>query len=160
MVLKVVLLLNLILIPKYILLKENIIIKKILSLDLGITSIGYSILEEMDNDRYSLVDYGVSMFDKPVDKDGNSKKLLHSQSKSTTKLYDLRKQRKHLSTNIKRDLVNILLLECVDINSGKSTIAKSMELFVKEYKKCVVGFNPHAIFFPTIDLKYFQDEFI
>ena len=66
--------------------------KKILSLDLGITSIGYSILEEMDNDRYSLVDYGVSMFDKPVDKDGNSKKLLHSQSKSTTKLYDLRKQ--------------------------------------------------------------------
>lgn len=68
--------------------------KKILSLDLGITSIGYSILEEFENDRYSLVDYGVSMFDKPTDKDGNSKKLLHSQSISTTKLYDLRKQRK------------------------------------------------------------------
>jgi len=72
--------------------------KKILSLDLGITSIGYSILEEISNDRYSLVDYGVSMFDKPTDKDGNSKKLLHSQSTSTTKLYDLRKQRKlHLA---------------------------------------------------------------
>lgn len=67
---------------------------KILSLDLGITSIGYSILEEMKNDRYSLLDYGISMFDKPTDKDGNSKKLLHSQSVSTTKLYDLRKERK------------------------------------------------------------------
>ncbi|MEA3331943.1 MAG: type II CRISPR RNA-guided endonuclease Cas9 [Campylobacterota bacterium] len=72
--------------------------KKILSLDLGITSIGYSILEEFENDRYSLVDYGVSMFDKPTDKDGNSKKLLHSVSTSTTRLYNLRKQRKlHLA---------------------------------------------------------------
>ncbi len=68
--------------------------KKILSLDLGITSIGYSILEEMQNDRYSLLDYGVSMFDKPTDKDGNSKKLLHSASASTAKLNDLRKERK------------------------------------------------------------------
>jgi len=68
--------------------------KKILSLDLGITSIGYSILEEFKNDRYSLVDYGVSMFDKATDKDGNSKKLLHSASASTTKLYHLRKERK------------------------------------------------------------------
>ncbi len=39
--------------------------KKILSLDLGITSIGYAILDEMDNDRYSLIDYGISMFDCP-----------------------------------------------------------------------------------------------
>ena len=68
--------------------------KKILSLDLGITSIGYSILDEMENDRYSLIDYGVSMFDKATDKDGNSKKLLHSASTSTTKLYSLRKERK------------------------------------------------------------------
>jgi len=68
-------------------------VKKILSLDLGITSIGYSILEEMENERYSLVDYGISMFDKATDKDGKSKKLLHSASKLATKLYDLRKER-------------------------------------------------------------------
>ena len=67
--------------------------KKILSLDLGITSIGYAILDEMDNDRYSLVDYGISMFDKATDKDGKSKKLLHSASQSSANLYDLRKQR-------------------------------------------------------------------
>jgi len=68
--------------------------KKILSLDLGITSIGYSILEELNNDRYSLIDYGVSMFDKPTDKDGKSKKLLHSASVSAKKLHTLRKERK------------------------------------------------------------------
>jgi len=67
--------------------------KKILSLDLGITSIGYSILNEMDNDRYALIDYGMSMFDKATDSKGKSKKLLHSASKSSTKLYDLRKER-------------------------------------------------------------------
>jgi len=68
--------------------------KKILSLDLGITSIGYSILEEFENDRYSLIDYGISMFDKATDKDGKSKKLLHSASASAAKLVSLRKQRK------------------------------------------------------------------
>ncbi len=68
--------------------------KKILSLDLGITSIGYSVLEEHDSDRYSLQNYGVSMFDKPTDKDGNSKKLLHSTHTSTANLYALRKERK------------------------------------------------------------------
>jgi CRISPR-associated endonuclease Csn1 len=68
--------------------------KKILSLDLGITSIGYSILNEFENDKYSLIDYGVNMFDTPYDKDGNSKKLIHSQNTSTTKLYTLRKERK------------------------------------------------------------------
>ncbi len=68
--------------------------KKVLSLDLGITSISYSVLDEMQNDRYRLLEYGVSMFDKPMDKDGNSKKLLHSVNASTSNLYTLRKKRK------------------------------------------------------------------
>lgn len=68
--------------------------KKILSLDLGVTSIGYSVLNELENDRYSLIDYGVSMFDKPTDKDGNSKKLLHSACVSSSNLHSLRKKRK------------------------------------------------------------------
>ncbi|WP_024954358.1 hypothetical protein [Sulfurospirillum arcachonense] len=68
--------------------------KKILSLDLGITSLGYSVLDEKENDRYLLLDYGVNMFDAPYDKEGNSKKLLHSKSISTSNLYNLRKKRK------------------------------------------------------------------
>jgi len=72
---------------------EKIMNKKILSLDLGITSIGYAILNEIDNDRYELVDYGVSMFDKATDKDGKSKKLLHSASQSSANLHGLRKIR-------------------------------------------------------------------
>ena len=73
--------------------EEEIMSKKILSLDLGTTSIGYSILNEMDNDRYALIDYGISMFDKATDKDGKSKKLLHSASQSSANLHDLRKER-------------------------------------------------------------------
>jgi len=68
--------------------------KKILSLDLGITSIGYSILEKKQNNHYTLIDYGVSMFDSPFDKDGKSKKLLHSTNTSMSNLYAKRKQRK------------------------------------------------------------------
>jgi len=66
----------------------------ILSLDLGITSIGYSVLEKKEDNRYSLIDYGVSMFDTPFDKDGKSKKLLHSTNTSMSNLYEKRKQRK------------------------------------------------------------------
>ncbi len=68
--------------------------KKILALDLGITSIGYSVLDELKNNKYSLIDYGVFMFDKPTDKDGKSKKLLHSISSSASNLVNLKKQRK------------------------------------------------------------------
>lgn len=69
------------------------------------------------------------------------------------------KNANNLSVNIKRDLVNILFLECVNINGGKSTIASAIELFVKEYKKCVVNNNPKNIFFPAIDTDFFEDEF-
>jgi len=65
----------------------------------------------------------------------------------------------NLSVNIKRDLVNILLLECVDINGGKSTMAKAMELFVREYKKSVVSSRVENMFFPKIDSEYMQNEF-
>jgi CRISPR-associated endonuclease Csn1 len=74
--------------------------KRILSLDLGITSIGYSILEEKEYNKYSLIDYGVSMFDKATDEKGNSKKLLHSAVTSQKKLYDLRKGRKQKLANL------------------------------------------------------------
>ncbi len=65
----------------------------------------------------------------------------------------------NLSVGIKRDLVNILLLECVNINGGKSTMAQAMELFVKEYKKCVMSDKPENLFTPTINIEYIQNEF-
>lgn len=68
--------------------------KRVLGLDLGITSCGYSVVEELGNDKYTLIDYGISMFDKPTDKDGKSKKLLHSASEGASKLVNLRKGRK------------------------------------------------------------------
>jgi len=79
--------------------------KKILSLDLGITSIGYSILEEKEYNKYSLIDYGISMFDKATDEKGNSKKLLHSAVTSQKRLYDLRKKRKQKLANLFEEFV-------------------------------------------------------
>ena len=46
--------------------------KKILSLDLGITSIGYSVLNELDNNKFSIIDYGVHMFDLPYCRDASN----------------------------------------------------------------------------------------
>jgi len=66
----------------------------------------------------------------------------------------------NLSVGIKRDLVNILLLECVNINGGKSTMAQAMELFVREYKKCVMSGKTENLFTPTINTGYMQDEFL
>lgn len=39
--------------------------KKILALDLGVTSCGYSVLNQIDTNQYSLIDYGVVMRDNP-----------------------------------------------------------------------------------------------
>jgi CRISPR-associated endonuclease Csn1 len=95
--------------------------KKILSLDLGITSIGYSVLKELENDRYFLIDYGVNMFDTPYDKNGDSKKLVHSQNTSMSKLYSLRKIRK-------KNLAKLF----EDFNLGKK---EDFLLFEKRWQK-------------------------
>ena len=50
--------------------------KKILSLDLGITSLGYGILNEKENNIYECIDHGVMMRDAPFDSKGNSKQSL------------------------------------------------------------------------------------
>lgn len=64
----------------------------------------------------------------------------------------------NLSVNIKRDLVNVLLLECVSINGGSSTVAKAMELFVREYKKSMLSNTPNTLFFPKINFEQIQNE--
>ena len=92
--------------------------KKILSLDLGITSIGYSILDEIGNDRYTLIDYGVSMFDKATDEKGKSKKLLHSASQSAANLHDLRKKR---TQNL------AILFEKYKLNNAKALLQQERE---------------------------------
>jgi len=108
--------------------------KKILSLDLGITSIGYSVLDELENDRYSLIDYGVSMFDSPIDKDGNSKKLLHSQSKSTKNLFNLRKIRK-------QNLAS--LFEKYDLGKSEQLLQQEKDnIYINKWQlRCEKAFN-------------------
>ena len=70
------------------------------------------------------------------------------------------KNANNLTVSIKRDLVALLLAECVSINRGKSNISKSIELFVKQYKKVMIANSASVFFFPKIDVEYFKNEFI
>ena len=67
--------------------------KKILSLDLGITSLGYSILHEKENNIYECIDHGVMMRDAPFDSKGNSKQSLRRDYASQRSLNEKKKRR-------------------------------------------------------------------
>lgn len=63
---------------------------KILSLDLGVTSCGYSVMQELKNNNYSLLDYGVVMRDNPHD--GGTQKD-RREKKQSRDLLDKKKDR-------------------------------------------------------------------
>lgn len=67
--------------------------KKILALDLGITSLGYSILEELAEHSYRCLDNSVTMRDAPYDKDGNSNQTVYRGQKSQRSLIHKRQMR-------------------------------------------------------------------
>ncbi len=66
--------------------------KKILSLDLGVTSCGFSVLNQFEDEAYTLLDYGIFMRDNPK-KDNVSPKAMWSEYKSKRKLNTDRKNR-------------------------------------------------------------------
>ncbi|MFA7501104.1 MAG: type II CRISPR RNA-guided endonuclease Cas9 [Sulfurimonas sp.] len=63
---------------------------KILSLDLGVTSYGYSVMQELGNNSYSLLDYGVVMRDNPHDGGTQQERREKKQSRN---LLDKKKKR-------------------------------------------------------------------
>ncbi|MDQ1337719.1 MAG: CRISPR-associated endonuclease Csn1 [Campylobacterota bacterium] len=63
---------------------------KILSLDLGVTSCGYSVIQQLENNSYSLLDYGVVMRDNPHD--GGTQKE-RREKKQSRDLLDKKKDR-------------------------------------------------------------------
>jgi len=65
-----------------------------------------------------------------------------------------------LTTNIKRDLVSLLSVECIKINSGNSSLMTAISLFVREYKKSMILNKLENLYFPTINAEYFENEFI
>ena len=68
--------------------------KKILAVDLGITSFGYAILEESKDNSYRCIDNSVVMRDSPYDeKSGESAQKQHSAHKSLRKLNEKKKKR-------------------------------------------------------------------
>ncbi len=68
--------------------------KKILAVDLGITSFGYSILQEVSDNSYHCLDNSVVMRDSPYDeKSGESSQKQRSSQKSLRKLNEKKKNR-------------------------------------------------------------------
>ncbi|EQB39311.1 hypothetical protein M947_07580 [Sulfurimonas hongkongensis] len=62
----------------------------ILSLDLGVTSCGYSVMQELEKNSYSLLDYGVVMRDNPHDSGTQQERREKKQSRN---LLDKKKKR-------------------------------------------------------------------
>ncbi len=68
--------------------------KKILSVDLGITSFGYAILQEVEKDSYRCLDNSVVMRDSPYDeKSGESSQSTRATQRSMRTLIEKRKKR-------------------------------------------------------------------
>jgi CRISPR-associated endonuclease Csn1 len=67
--------------------------KKILALDLGITSLGYAVLEEDEKNSYKFIDNSVLMRKAPYDENGNSAQSSFSTFRSLRKLKQKQKKR-------------------------------------------------------------------
>jgi CRISPR-associated protein Cas1 len=74
-------------------------------------------------------------------------------------LYTKHKHANNLTVGIKRELVALLVAECVLINGGKSSVSNAIELFVRQYKKAMSTNSTTILFYPEIDREYFRDEF-
>lgn len=68
-------------------------------------------------------------------------------------------QSMYLNTLIKRELVKLLTFECIDIHNGTSNLSKSIEIFVRNYKKAVLKDDISLISYPNINVEYFKNEF-
>lgn len=108
---------------------------KILSLDLGVTSLGYSILNEHSIGNYELIDYGVVMRDNPNDSGTQSEWKEHIQSR---KLKEKKKQRVHSVKEIfnlhnfefeEHNYVNLWELRAKEVFNRKLEISELFAIF-------------------------------
>lgn len=93
---------------------------KILSLDLGITSCGYSVMEQMDKNSYSILDYGVVMRDNPHDGGTQQERREKKQSrelleKKKNRLRNIKQLFKYFNINYQdKKLYDIWKLRAID----------------------------------------------
>jgi CRISPR-associated endonuclease Cas1 subtype II len=66
----------------------------------------------------------------------------------------------YLSTPIKRDLVQLLTFEAINIKGGVSNLSKAIDIFVKDYKRAVFADDVNLLVLPTINIEYLENEFI
>jgi CRISPR-associated protein Cas1 len=66
---------------------------------------------------------------------------------------------KMLDVNIKRDLVASLITPSVIMNGTVTSLTKSIDSFVSAYKRAVMANDSTHLIYPTINRKFFEDEF-
>ncbi|BBG66273.1 CRISPR-associated protein, Csn1 family [Hydrogenimonas sp.] len=82
--------------------------RKIFALDLGITSLGYSILEEVEQNSYHCIDNSVILRDSPFDDKGNSKQMIR---RAHVGARNLNKKRKYRIIKVAKTLENFGVLD-------------------------------------------------
>ena len=63
-----------------------------------------------------------------------------------------------LDIELKRKIVALLNFECVNINSGTTSLIKSIEIFVINYKKSMIKDDISFITYPSINEEYYKYE--
>ena len=99
--------------------------KKILSLDMGITSLGFAILEVVDDNSYKVVDNAVIMRDAPFDiKSGESTQSQRRMHKSMRALNEKRKRRVKEVARIFERFGLLSFQECMKVQKENKIINK------------------------------------
>ncbi len=101
--------------------------KKILAIDLGITSFGFEILKEVGENSYINIDNGVIMRDSPYDKDGKSKQTSRREQASQRSLGEKRRQRIKEVAKTFNSFGVLSYAECMQIQQ-KNTITDKWKL--------------------------------
>lgn len=99
--------------------------KKILALDLGITSLGYTVFEEVEEHSYKCLDNSVIMRDAPYDpKDGSSTQTARREQKSQRSLNEKKKKRIKDTAKV-FDAFNVLgYVSCMKVQEKNTIIDK------------------------------------
>lgn len=64
-----------------------------------------------------------------------------------------------LDIKIKRDLVASLITPSVKMDGRVTTLTKAIDSFVDAYKRAMVANDSRLLYYPTINRKFFEDEF-
>ena len=118
--------------------------KRILGLDIGVASVGWAVVEEYEQDKWTLHDFGVRMFEHPIDNKKNislaeQRRMIRSRRRLVRRKQERIKRLKKLFENF-----SLVKVEEIDNHFKKMNDKKN-----SDYKYCD-EFNPYVIRYKAI----------